>query len=464
MTSSDNTVISLPGQTITDASGNTWSIVNGQVAINGKTDASTANVIQMAYEKGVVWQKNSANLWWGKTSPGASWGPANGTVVDAIPNQVASASGSIVTVSNGMATGALTDASGNTWSISGGQVTLNGVADPTTRNVVELAYAGGRVWQENTAGLWWSKGRPVDGWSSGSGSPVRNVTRTWDGSNAAFETASHWSASGVPQSGDTAAIASGTVSVGSGSASGVNFSLRGGEADFLTAGSYSIGTLSGSGTMQFGYPYQGAMVTTTGISMSGGNLTVGEFFNSPSKLIIHGNSSLTGGATLTVSAIGHAGPRSGAPFENDGIMTVNGSTLSVGSLSGTGKIVATANSSITVMDATAGETIDLQSAHLTIGGPAGLGGSTAMKFLAPVTDFGSSSSITLNNTQATREVFVQSAPTAGELFLYNGSALVADMHISGQAKIFASFTPSGSSGSVTLTASDTGHSLPFSAS
>ena len=41
-------------------------------------------------------------------------------------------------------TAAITDASGNKWTItSGGQVAINGVVDPVTSGVIELAYVKG---------------------------------------------------------------------------------------------------------------------------------------------------------------------------------------------------------------------------------------------------------------------------------------------------------------------------------
>jgi hypothetical protein len=65
---------------------------------------------------------------------------------------------------------ALTDAQGNLWTLTGtGQVAVNGTADPTTANVTELAYVNGKVWQENTAQLWWSKSSPTDVWGPTNG-------------------------------------------------------------------------------------------------------------------------------------------------------------------------------------------------------------------------------------------------------------------------------------------------------
>jgi hypothetical protein len=56
---------------------------------------------------------------------------------------------------------AITDASGNSWTISStGTVLMNGAAAGYSAGVAEIAYVDGGVWQENTAGLWWE-------WSNG---------------------------------------------------------------------------------------------------------------------------------------------------------------------------------------------------------------------------------------------------------------------------------------------------------
>ncbi len=464
MPSNNNSVISLPGQSITDTNGNVWSIINGSVAVNGIVDPTTSNVIEMAYENGLVWQKNTSNLWWSKSAPSSAWYPPTGTAVDPIPNQHASANDSIVTVVAGVATTSVSDASGNVWSIANGQVTLNGVADASTANVIELAYANGQVWQENSAHLWWSKTKPSDAWGPTYGtsvSPVLDVTRVWNGSSDAFGTPGDWSPNGVPQAGDTAVVASGYVAVGAGDANGVNFLLQGGEVDFHTAGSYSIGSVQGAGEIVLGYPGQNVTLTTTGFVVSGGSLAMREFVSSTSKLIVHGNSSVDNGGTLDNHLIGTASLGSG-PLENDGTMTVSGaSTVSTGALTGTGVVQVTGNSNLSLYSAPTSETIKLQSGHLTIGGAPSVP-DTVMQFLAPVTQFGASSTITLDDVVATQEVFTKTAPTAGELFLYNGSTLVADLHISGQAHIYASYMPPASApAAVTLTAYDTGHSLPI---
>ena len=64
----------------------------------------------------------------------------------------------------------ITDAQGNVWSIQDGQVVENGIPDPTTADVIALAYAPTghaigpdghpqsylQVWQENASHLWWA--------------------------------------------------------------------------------------------------------------------------------------------------------------------------------------------------------------------------------------------------------------------------------------------------------------------
>jgi hypothetical protein len=355
----------------------------------------------------------------------------------------------------------IVDAEGNTWSIVDGQVAMNGVADPATGNVIEMAYENGTVWQENAAGLWWSKSTPSDQWGPTDGtliSPVQGVARMWTGGTGAFATPGNWAPAGAPQAGDTAIIGSGDVSMTPGFGNGVNVLLHGGEMAFVLSGSFNTGIWAGSGEVFIGYPGQDAVVTTAGLFLTGGTLDIRQFVSTSPALAIVGNSRITGGAVLDAQLIG-TGSLPRAPIENNGTMTLSGSTLQVGELTGQGVVRATGNSSVSVIDAVAGETIQLVSGHLTIGGGAVLS-STAMQFLAPVTDFGATSEITLANTQATSAVFSSTGAAAGQLLLYDGSTMVADLRISGQAHIYVSNVPAGlAPGSVLLTAYDTGHSI-----
>ena len=141
---------------ITDSQGNVWAInSNAVVTVNGVVSTPTANVIELAYVNGVVWQENSQKLWWAWES--GSWTPYGGTST----NPLASPSGTVVQGTSGH----ITDNQGNVWAInSQAVVTVNGVVSTSTANVIELAYVNGVVWQENSQKLWWA-------WESGSWTP-----------------------------------------------------------------------------------------------------------------------------------------------------------------------------------------------------------------------------------------------------------------------------------------------------
>ena len=82
----DATVLAGSSAALTDASGNQWTITDtGLVAVNGATDMTTANVTELAYVGGTVWQENQSNLWWGKTTPDADWAPGPGTATSPLP-------------------------------------------------------------------------------------------------------------------------------------------------------------------------------------------------------------------------------------------------------------------------------------------------------------------------------------------------------------------------------------------
>jgi uncharacterized glyoxalase superfamily protein PhnB len=173
-TAADNTVM-LNGQAggIKDANGNIWAVANGQVSVNGVVDATTANVIQIAYVGGRIWQENSSLLWWAKSLPGDAWSPGSGTsTVPIMP----SPDDTIITPAGG----AIEDSGGHYWTIQGGQVSVNGVPDATTANVIKMAFKDGRIWQENNAGLWWSKTVPGDTWSPGPGTSTIPIPPSQD--------------------------------------------------------------------------------------------------------------------------------------------------------------------------------------------------------------------------------------------------------------------------------------------
>jgi len=90
----------------------------------------------------------------------------------------------------------ITDAAGNVWGISQtapctatwaspGQksmVTLKGSVDPTTCNVIAIAYVNGLIWQENSAQAWYSKtiaSAPWTGPAAASPLPAATATLLW---------------------------------------------------------------------------------------------------------------------------------------------------------------------------------------------------------------------------------------------------------------------------------------------
>lgn len=69
----------------------------------------------------------------------------------------------------------ITDTTGITYGIVGGQVSISGTTDTTTSNVVELAYVNSVVWQKNSAGNWSSRSGGT--WSAATTvSPLPNVS------------------------------------------------------------------------------------------------------------------------------------------------------------------------------------------------------------------------------------------------------------------------------------------------
>lgn len=65
---------------LVDAGHHVWGIDSHSIiVVDGIEDATSANVVQLAFVGGLMWQRNGNNLWWSKTSPSAAWLPAGGT-------------------------------------------------------------------------------------------------------------------------------------------------------------------------------------------------------------------------------------------------------------------------------------------------------------------------------------------------------------------------------------------------
>jgi Ca-dependent carbohydrate-binding module xylan-binding len=83
--SPDDTVITTSGsKPITDGTGNLWNIVNGQVTLNGTTDTTTANVVELAFVRGTIWDETASNVWQYKATPTSAWAPPGGTTTPPI--------------------------------------------------------------------------------------------------------------------------------------------------------------------------------------------------------------------------------------------------------------------------------------------------------------------------------------------------------------------------------------------
>jgi hypothetical protein len=130
MPSPNDTLIG-PGQSITDAFGNIWTITaSDQVAVNGQEDPTTANVTHLAYANGQIWQENTSNLWYSKSSPTASWSPSGGTAAVPVPILGISSNDAVFGIPlSGATSPNLIDQSGNTWTITNGHVAVNGGID-----------------------------------------------------------------------------------------------------------------------------------------------------------------------------------------------------------------------------------------------------------------------------------------------------------------------------------------------
>ena len=217
----DTVVVGL-GASVTDDDDNVWTIdSNGQITVNGQVDGTTANVDLLAFDGGLVWQKNADNNWYSKTSPSAAWVQWSGP---GAPVMIPGVSANDATVAAG-SSATLVDANGNVWGLAkadgaqGYQVTVDGAVDTTTANLVQLALVDGTIWQQNTAGLWYSKTTPASSWSQSTQvdpitGTVQPVTLTWvGGGNDRAGNPADWSPALKPQPGDRLVMGSGTMNL-----------------------------------------------------------------------------------------------------------------------------------------------------------------------------------------------------------------------------------------------------------
>ncbi|HEX2943314.1 MAG TPA: hypothetical protein VHO91_19835, partial [Rhodopila sp.] len=142
--------------------GNKWTIqANGQIAVNGVTDTTTANVTELAYVNGEVWQENTSNLWWGKTSPTAAWSPDAGTATSPLPGSgtISQAStGTTVSLNNvsvslgGSSKMLFVTGTGDTFNVTGGAQSIKATGKSNTF-VLQAAGHGAETFTNNILSL-----------------------------------------------------------------------------------------------------------------------------------------------------------------------------------------------------------------------------------------------------------------------------------------------------------------------
>jgi hypothetical protein len=165
------------GGTLTDSSGNKWTLTSaGVVDENGTAIPGGSGTSAVAIVSDVIYGQDSASKSWYTYSPtNQTWTSSAAPVLTPTPTPTASPNDTVVKLGS---TAAIVDAGNNKWTITaGGRVAVNGSADTTTANVTELTYVNGTIWQENASDLWWSKTSPTASWAPGSGtatSPLPN--------------------------------------------------------------------------------------------------------------------------------------------------------------------------------------------------------------------------------------------------------------------------------------------------
>jgi hypothetical protein len=135
---------SIPSATqITDSGGNVWTVSGGVVYKNGASAGYSHGATLLLYDYNIIYQENSAGAWW-------SW---NGTtwVSSTDPRNVASLNGT-----TSPSAVQITDTSRNVWTVSAGVVYENGALAGYTRGAALLLYDNNIIYQENSAGAWYS--------------------------------------------------------------------------------------------------------------------------------------------------------------------------------------------------------------------------------------------------------------------------------------------------------------------
>jgi len=150
---------------IIDSSGNTWTVSGGVIQENGALAGYSAAVTKLLYDNSTIYQENSAGGWWSWS--GSTW------VATSDPSKVSSASGTNIPTAK-----QITDTSGNIWAVSSGVIYENGVLAGYSASVTKLFYDNSTIYQENSAGGWWSWNGSTWVASSNPSAPTASTTGT----------------------------------------------------------------------------------------------------------------------------------------------------------------------------------------------------------------------------------------------------------------------------------------------
>jgi hypothetical protein len=159
---------------IIDSGGNAWTVAGGVISVNGASAGYSNGVALLLYDNNAIYQENSAGGWWSWN--GGTWVPGSD------PRDVASPSGASIP-----AAAQITDSSGNVWAVAGGIVLENGASAGYSNGVALLLYDNNAIYQENSAGGWWSwnggtwvPGSDPRGIASPNGTTIPSTTQITD--------------------------------------------------------------------------------------------------------------------------------------------------------------------------------------------------------------------------------------------------------------------------------------------
>ena len=128
---------------IIDSSGNVWTVSAGVIYENGALAGYSNAVTLLLYDNNTIYQENSAGGWWSWN--GSTW------VATSDPRHAPSPAGTAIPSAT-----QITDNSANVWAVSSGVIYENGALAGYSNEVTLLLYDNNTIYQENSAGGWWS--------------------------------------------------------------------------------------------------------------------------------------------------------------------------------------------------------------------------------------------------------------------------------------------------------------------